>query len=202
MRNESVVLAWGLLIYFLFMCASQPGNTQEIKPQVSEATHFFAQLANQTPSLSIANLAQDNLTQLKQKSAITQQITIPLLEQPDASLAVPILIEDRMMATFLVDTGSSYTVITPKLAQKLGITLTSATPRLSLMTANGAITAPLITLKNVSIGQIKVPEITAVVQPLGNGNNPLLNGLLGMNFFRGMTLTVKETQLILGIQEP
>lgn len=176
-----------------------PAQAQDVSPQLNEATLFFNRLAHESRNPLIATLARESLSKLQNRMPM-RQVVVPLLEQPDTSLVVPTLIDGKVMATFLLDTGSSYTVITPQLANKLGVVITASTPRISLVTANGAIQAPLVKLKNISIGQVSVPEVSVVVQELGNGDDPLLSGLLGMNFFQGMDLTVKEDQLILGIR--
>lgn len=178
-----------------------PAQAQDVSPQLSEATLFFNRLANESSNPLIASLARESLDKLQGNRAIRRQVVVPLLEQPDTSLAVPALIDGKVMATFLLDTGSSYTVITPRLAAKLGVAITPETPRISLVTANGPIKAPLVKLRNISIGQVNVPEINVVVQELGNGDDLLLSGLLGMNFFQGMDITVKEDQLILGVRD-
>jgi clan AA aspartic protease (TIGR02281 family) len=177
-----------------------PANAQDINPQLNEATVFFNRLARESNNPLIASLARESLSRLQGSSPI-RRVVVPLLEQPDTSLAVPTLIEGKVMATFLIDTGSSYTVITPRLAQKLGVVVSPETQRVSLLTANGPITAPMVRLKNISIGQVNVPEVNVVIQDLGNGDDILLSGLLGMNFFQGMDITLKEDQLILGIRE-
>lgn len=178
-----------------------PAQAQDINPQLTEATAFFNRLAHESNNPLIAGLARESLVKLR-NDAPKRQVVVPLMEQPDTSLVVPTLINGKVMATFLVDTGASYTVITPRMAEKLGIVITRETPRVSLLTANGPLKAPLVTLKNISIGQVVVPEVSAVVQELGNGDDLLLSGLLGMNFFKDMDITLKEDQLILGIRQP
>jgi len=194
------ILSFSLFVAVLGNCLGTIAQAQELNTQVAEATDFFSKLASNSSNPWIASLAKENLSRLQQKSHPARQVVVPLMEQPDTSLVVPTMIEDKIMATFLVDTGSSYTVITPRMAKKLGIVITSDTPRISLITANGAIKAPLVKLKNMAIGQVRVPEVNAVVQELGNGDDMLLSGLLGMNFFQGMDLTVKEDSLIIGIR--
>lgn len=178
-----------------------PASAQDINPQLNEATVFFNQLARESDNPLIASLALESLTRLQDSSSPVRRVIVPLLEQPDSSLAVPTLIEGRVMATFLIDTGSSYTVITPRLAKKLGVVVSPDTERISLLTANGAITAPLVKLKNISIGQVNVPEVSVVIQDLGDGDDILLSGLLGMNFFHGMDITLRGDQLILGLRQ-
>jgi clan AA aspartic protease (TIGR02281 family) len=177
-----------------------PAEAQDVNPQLNEATAFFNRLAQESNNPLIASLARESLSKLRSDAPV-RRVVVPLMEQPDTSLVVPTLIDGKVMATFLVDTGSSYTVITPRMASKLGIVITRETPRVSLLTANGPITAPLVKLKNISIGQVNVPEVNAVVQELGGGDDLLLSGLLGMNFFHGMDITLKEDQLILGIRD-
>ncbi len=195
------ILSFSLFVAVLGNSIGTIAQAQELNTQVAEATDFFSKLASNSNNPWIASLAKENLSRLQQKSHPARQVVVPLMEQPDTSLVVPTMIEDKIMATFLVDTGSSYTVITPRMAKKLGIAITADTPRISLITANGAIKAPLVKLKNMAIGQVRVPEVNAVVQELGNGDDMLLSGLLGMNFFQGMDLTVKEDSLIIGIRD-
>lgn len=177
---------------------------QDASPQeAAEAQAFFRQVASRTHNPLIAYLAEENVKKLQQtKPAPTRQVVVPLMEQPDTSLVVPLLINNNVMATFLVDTGASYTVITPALAQKLGVVITPDTPRTTLITANGTVEAPVVTLKNVSLGPVKVSEVSVVVQQLGNGDDPLLSGLLGMNFFKGMDLTLRGDELVIGLHNP
>lgn len=196
--------AWGLALLFtatiIAMNDHQSSHAQESNAQLMEATDFFEKLAHQSGNPVIANMARESLAKLQQKPIATRQVVVPLMEQPDTSLVVPVIIQDRIMATFMVDTGASYTVITPRMARKLGVTVTRETPRISIITANGAIKAPMVKLTDVAIGDVRIPEVTAIIQELGNGDDTLLSGLLGMNFFQGMDLTVKQDSLILGIR--
>jgi predicted aspartyl protease len=49
----------------------------------------------------------------------------------------------------------------------------------------------------MSIGNVEVSNIQAVVQDLGG--DPQLSGLLGMNFFKDIELTIRRDKLILRI---
>ena len=130
-----------------------------------------------------------------------RRVVVPTIMQLNSSLAVPVLVNNRTMATFLVDTGASYTVITPRMAKKLGMVITADTPRISMATANGVVQSPLVTLDKIAIGQVEVENIQVVVQPLGGANDVLLAGLLGMNFFKNMDLTVRQNKLVLDIHD-
>ncbi len=198
MKHYSM-LGMGLLISVLMTIPCFALNPPS-DPQVSEATMFFNQLMEQTQNPLIARLAKENLERLQHprqadEKSSGKQVEVALLSQANNSLAVPALINNRVMATFLVDTGATYTVITPQLAQKLGVQVTASTPRMAIITANGQISAPIVTLPSLAIGGLEVQNVQAIVQPLGN--DALLAGLLGMNFFRNVDLTVKQNKLIL-----
>ncbi len=182
---------------------------QEVNPQVQEAVAFYTRILNNTNNPLIVSLARENLSKLQQAATVRvdaaayvekRRFEIPLMEQADSSLAVPGMINRRVMATFLVDTGATYTVITPRLAKKLGVQITPDTPRISIITANGHIKAPLVTLDHFSIGRLELNNVQVVVQDLGN--DLLLAGLIGMNFFKGMDLSVRQDRLIVDIRVP
>lgn len=176
---------------------------QDISPQLQEATTFFTQLANTSQNPLIASVARENLSRLQRAETPPspnrgKQIEVPLMSQQNNGLAVPAVLNGSTMGTFLVDTGASYTVITKRMAQKLGIEVTADTPKMSLITANGYIQAPIVTVERLSLGGVEVRNIKVVIQDLGN--DPLLAGLLGMNFFKGMDLTVREDKLVLSLR--
>ncbi|MEM0951232.1 MAG: retropepsin-like aspartic protease [Cyanobacteria bacterium P01_H01_bin.74] len=173
-----------------------------LSPQAQEAANYFYTLAQQSDNPLIAGFARENYNKLKQEKGLTRRVRVALMSQPDASLAVPVIIDHKVMATFMVDTGASYTVITPRMAKKLGVIVTPETPRVTLMTGNGMVNAPKVKLKNISIGKVTVPEVSAVVQQLGDGHDLLLSGLLGLNFFKGMGFSVQGSNLILDVPQP
>jgi clan AA aspartic protease (TIGR02281 family) len=115
-------------------------------------------------------------------------------------LAVPTVVNRQAATTFLVDTGATFTVITPKLARLLGVEITPETPHINILTANGKVAVPVVTLHHVALGDYEVENVQAVVQDLGASDS--LSGLLGMNFFRDVELTVRRDRLILGVLQP
>jgi aspartyl protease family protein len=162
------------------------------------AVAFFNRIAQESTNPYIASVAKESAKRLEVSHPIRttgNRYEVPVISQPDNSIAVPAVINGKTMGTFIIDTGSSYTVITPRMAAKLGVEILPNTPRLSIITANGMIQAPLVTLKNVMIGQVQVNEVQAVVQDLGK--DLMLSGLLGMNFFKGKSLTIQQDRLIL-----
>jgi clan AA aspartic protease (TIGR02281 family) len=174
---------------------------------VAEATVFFTKLLQTSSNPIIAGLARENLKKLQGggdnllasadsvQSPVKTLAVVSLLPQVDNTYVVPAVINRKFMATFLVDTGASYTVITPQTAQALGVDLTDDLPNVPVTTANGTVHAPLVTLKQISLGGMQVRDVQAVVADLGDA--PQLSGLLGMSFFQGMEISFKQDKLMI-----
>jgi clan AA aspartic protease (TIGR02281 family) len=203
--NMALALTLGILTIL-------PAYAKEDSPQMSEATLFFNQLLHETKNPLIANMAQESLkrlqTQTQQQAQSSpasasheskRQIEVPLIGHMNNSLAVPVILNQKAMGTFIVDTGATFTVITPRMAEKLGVQVRPDTPRIKIVTANGVINAPLVKLDQVAIGGVEVSNLNVVVQDLGN--DTMLSGLLGMSFFKNMDLTIKKNKLILSISQ-
>jgi clan AA aspartic protease (TIGR02281 family) len=178
----------------------------------TEAAQFFSNLLRTTQNPLIASVARDSLSRLgghgnsgktmmavsePSQAAVASRYEINLLPQGDFTYAVPAIINKQLMATLLVDTGASYTVITPQTAAALGIDVKSAeaSGSVSITTANGTIQAPVVMLRDVKLGGMRVQNVEAVVADLGDA--PQLSGLLGMSFFKGMAISFQQDKLIL-----
>ncbi len=184
---------FGVILMGLALLLGAPAFA-ETADDLQAAARFFNEAAtSQNPV--VARLARENLTRLEQNRpsvAHANRHRIQVFSQADDSIAVAALLNGKTMGTFIVDTGASYTVITPRMARKLGI---EGTQTVSVLTGNGVIQAPLVTLKDVMIGQVHVSEVKAVIQDLGD--DLMISGVLGMNFFKGKSITIQQDSLIL-----
>jgi clan AA aspartic protease (TIGR02281 family) len=173
-----------------------PGRGKELR----EAKAFFGHLASTSKNPLIVSMAEESLrkiqdTDQEKQPSSNRRAEVTMVPQNDNTFVVPALVNRKHMATFLVDTGASYTVITPQTAQELGIKVLADTPTLPVMTANGTFNAPVVTLKHVTLGGMRVDDVEAVITDLGDA--PQLSGLLGMSFFRGMELSFKQDKLVI-----
>ncbi len=167
---------------------------------VSEAEDFFRQMAA-SDNPYISRTGHEGLEKLRNRDFSDKiSVEIPLMSRNNSSLAVPTVLNQKVMGTFLVDTGASYTVITPRIAEKLGIEVTEKTPRVRIVTANGHISAPRVTVPSITIGGVEIRDVEVIIQPLGN--DLLLAGLLGMNFFKDMDIAFKQNKMILTVNRP
>lgn len=92
--------------------------------------------------------------------------------------------------TFLLDTGATDISIPRKIAQKLKL---KAGQERRYQTANGVIVGNLTTLNSVSIGNIKLNNVRASINPAMNNDEILL----GMSFLKFIEFTQRGDTLIL-----
>ena len=94
--------------------------------------------------------------------------------------------------TFLVDTGSTFVVLSGGEAQRLGIRYRNA-PRGWVTTANGVVPIYRVTLDTVKVGDIVINNVDAAVQ-----ENGLPGGvLLGMSFLSRTDMTRDGANMVL-----
>ncbi|QMU62240.1 MAG: TIGR02281 family clan AA aspartic protease [Gammaproteobacteria bacterium] len=95
---------------------------------------------------------------------------------------------NRTEVTFLVDTGASYVSVPEGVAKKVGL---KKGAEMLVSTANGSVSVYATILEEVSIGEIKLYDIKADINPHMDGDEILL----GMSFLRDLSITHKGNQL-------
>lgn len=130
--------------------------------------------------------------------ARTHAIHIPLLKERRHGLHVSMRLNNQVNAPFLVDTGATYTVISPRLAQKLGIIVPENGPTIMLATANGLASAPIVQIDRLSVKGYEMRNLQAVIRELGDSHLEF-DGLLGLNFFQDLEFSVKKDRLELSV---
>ncbi|HYX24518.1 MAG TPA: retropepsin-like aspartic protease [Thermoanaerobaculia bacterium] len=99
----------------------------------------------------------------------------------------------------LLDTGASYLVIATQDAIDLGHDLTLA-PKLSVVTANGLVQAPLIVVESVQLGPYTARDVqTLCLDMVGDRISSLL-GLSLLSRFR-LVLDYKSSPAFLAVQD-
>jgi clan AA aspartic protease (TIGR02281 family) len=181
-----------------------PTATSVNNEKWSEAAAFFANVIQQSDNPVIAAMARESLKKLQVTHNVTAlfesapAIRVPLIRQGNTSLGVLTTLNNQVQGTFIIDTGATYTVITPSVAKKLHAHITEHTDSVALQTANGIVEAPIVIIPSVKIAGFEVKNVPAIVQPLGD--SPSMFGLLGLNFFKGLNFSFTENSLILEVQ--
>ena len=93
---------------------------------------------------------------------------------------------------FMVDTGATYIAMSAHQADRLGIDYRAGTP-IIMSTANGSAKAFQVTLSSVSVGNIVIRQVTAVVHPGDFGSETLL----GNSYLSKVDLKIDQGVLVL-----
>lgn len=119
---------------------------------------------------------------------------VPL--QPVAGgYAVPVIINGRVRATLLIDTGASLTIISPAVLRRAGVALERTERQGRFNTVNGVITAPIARLRTLALSRELVENID--VGGIALPGVPGIDGLLGMNVLRRFEFSVSDTEQLL-----
>jgi aspartyl protease family protein len=106
-----------------------------------------------------------------------------------------VLLNDVRKGRFLVDTGASLTVLTPELADELGIKPPRRGRIVRLQTLSGITEGPVVTIPSLRIGDMEARDVSAVIHELGG-----LDGILGNSFLARYTVTLDARQGLLTVR--
>jgi aspartyl protease family protein len=99
-----------------------------------------------------------------------------------------------VLVRMMVDTGATTVAISADTAERIGLPLSDASYTAMVRTANGAARAAPVVLSNVSVGDIYVPTVQAIVLERRAGHVDLL----GMSFLKRLSsVEQKAGRLIL-----
>lgn len=96
---------------------------------------------------------------------------------------------------FIVDTGSTATLVTPELARRFAVKMKGPPPaKVAVRSANGGqIDLDPVTLKSITLGEATFERVPALVHDLSSLSNHLgvpIDGILGFPLFRNTLLTL------------
>jgi predicted aspartyl protease len=130
----------------------------------------------------------------RQVTLSTQRLAngVPFTLSPKKPLLIlPVKINNQGPFTFALDTGASSSVISPILAQRLGLPRGMDVPMLG---ASGATTAYLTTVDSLSFAGAVNRNLTLATgdffDALSQSTGTRIDGILGFNSFQNLTLTI------------
>jgi aspartyl protease family protein len=106
-----------------------------------------------------------------------RQVTRIKVQRAGTSMRVVAVLNGRVRAPFIVDTGASDVTIPRWVADELDIEVTARTRRQIYQTANGRIEEPVVTLRSVDLGGAVAENVAASI------SSTMPVGLLGLSFF-------------------
>jgi len=145
------------------------------------------------PIITYTTSSPDEAARSSQPALLPSGQTVVQYHKQDSMIIVDATVNQHLRRPFAIDTGATYTVISPKIAEALLIVpVAPNAPHVTLQTANGRIRVPLINLKSVSIGDLVVPNVMAAVHEFDDTSQ--ISGLLGLNFLNRFQMTVDATK--------
>ncbi len=130
--------------------------------------------------------------------AAVRRWVIPFDKSEGKAIFVRAKLNNKIEALFHLDTGASLVTISYATARDLGIKITSETERANFMTANGVISAPIVELDSLALGDAVARKVkVSVCNSCGQG--AIIEGLLGLSFLNNFNYRVdtERGQLIL-----
>jgi clan AA aspartic protease (TIGR02281 family) len=109
-------------------------------------------------------------------------------------------LNSKASASFVVDTGASYTMISRAMAKELEIDIEGKNlPAIPFQTANGVISAPVVTLESIDVGGMQVKDLTAAVYDAFPDSS--VSGLLGLNFLSHFRMDIDSKNELLHLEK-
>ncbi|MDD3013858.1 MAG: TIGR02281 family clan AA aspartic protease [Candidatus Gastranaerophilales bacterium] len=160
----------------------------------SEARRHYQYIISTAPGSNAAYWANVGLKMITSEDTTVQKvpskITLAIEEHNSVIIVKNVTVNNSVNADFIIDTGATYTIINPDLANKLGLNLNNA-QKINLITANGTITASKAVLNSVEIKGLSAKNVEVAVSNMGTNSN--LPGLLGMSFLKNFKVTIDKS---------
>ncbi|HXH84094.1 MAG TPA: aspartyl protease family protein [Candidatus Tectomicrobia bacterium] len=141
--------------------------------------------------------ALEELRRLDHPVAPGPETLVPL-EDGRGVWVARVVLNGRHDARFLVDTGSSVTVLAPALAEALGVAGPAGSPPIELHTLGGRTEGRLGRLASLRVGTVEVRDATVVLHEPGPG----LDGILGNDVLARYLLTLDADARLLRLRPP
>jgi clan AA aspartic protease (TIGR02281 family) len=106
-----------------------------------------------------------------------------------------VILNDSRRARFLVDTGASVTVLSPDLADALGVAPSARARVMRLQTIAGETEAPIVMISSLRVGDVEARDVIAVIHETVG-----LDGILGNTFLARYTVTLDARQGLLTVR--
>ena len=97
----------------------------------------------------------------------------------------------------ILDTGAAYTVIAWDVARDIGYDPAISERRMSIVTANGVVGVPLLTVERIEIAELRAEAIDVVCHDIPEMAG--IEGLLGLSFLRKFRTLIDYPEGVLSI---
>lgn len=118
-------------------------------------------------------------------------IMVPV-EMDGPAVIVPVVLNRSIETRMILDTGATFSSISPRIAQQLGLRLGT---KVSVITPKGTTSTPLARLGSLKVGDAEVYSLLVTV--LDFAPDPRIEGLLGLDFLRRFHTSIDSRRQLL-----
>ena len=168
----------------------------------NEAVDEYERVLQLRPSEQIALAtrgALKTLLPLTRRAALSasgdRDVSTIRMDRSRGGWIADVVLNDSRRARFLVDTGASVTVLSPELADVLGIAPSSRSRVMRLQTLAGETEAPIVMIPSLRVGDLEARDVIAVIHETAG-----LDGILGNTFLARYTVTLDARQGLLTVR--
>jgi len=178
------------LILFLFLCSNLHADESDIIKADRQAL-AEANAAGISSKIIVAReqLSDDLGMEADQRRKDAQGTIIPLVPDGQGHLLADVLINNKIHASLIVDTGSPVVMLTSSFIQKLGLDL-SQSNKGYVEFLNGKYKAATVSLSNMQLGGAQAYDVDATV--LLEESQGINDGLLGLSFLNKFHFTLDQ----------
>jgi clan AA aspartic protease (TIGR02281 family) len=130
--------------------------------------------------------------------SLNGEVQVPLIPVGGGNFLVDTVLNGRVKARLMLDTGASLITLTEEIGSKLGISPYSGSAELPFNTAGGEDWMPLVALELVAVGSAE----TRLVEASINSHIKEIDGLLGMSFLGDFRFEIDRTNKRLTLKPP
>ena len=166
-----------------------------------EAAKEYEATLRLNPPDNVASQARQGLQALSPLTAraapraTDEGISVPLVPVRGVWMA-EVVLNDARRAHFLVDTGATICVISPDLADAVGIRPAADARLVRLQTANGLVAGPVVSIPSIRVGEVEATDVPAVILPGTLG----MAGILGNTFLSRYSVTLDSARHVLHLR--
>jgi len=187
-QNKMKIL-FGLLLFFLSSSvhADDSGMIKADRQAVADAEAT----GDSSKVLAAKEQLSDDLSlEEDQRRRDLEGVTIPLVPDGQGHFLADVLINNRVHASLIVDTGSPVIMLSSSFIQKLGLDL-SQSQQGFVEVLNGKYKAAAVTLDQVKLGDAEAQDVGAAV--LLEDSKEINDGLLGLSFLSKFHYTLDQS---------
>jgi clan AA aspartic protease (TIGR02281 family) len=126
------------------------------------------------------------------------EVQVPLIPVSGGNFFVDVILNGRVKAHLMLDTGASFITLSEEIGQKLGVFNSGASAEMPFNTAGGEEWMPLVALQTVNAGSAQSQLVEASIAK----HIKDIDGLLGMSFLGDYRFEIDRTNKSLTLKPP